>query len=440
MKPTPLLACRQCGQLHQRIQLAADTAASCVRCHATLYRYSALSLNDWTAILLGSLITFAIAYSFPIVVLTLQGTTVNASIPQALWLTWQQGYHLVALMGFLFTVVFPVGQLCFQLWAIRRIYKKNLPSDFRFGLRVLEAIVSWSMIPVLCLAILVALVKLAGMATVHIGPALYAFGVLLVLMTISGRLSANTIWQLAEDQGLVAVAGQNCQDKQAVIDCRSCGYIQPMRTTTRFCRRCGAQVFRFIPDSFSRAWAFVIAAAILYLPANILPVMELRLPTGANSHTILGGVIELWQMGSVELALVVFTASVLVPITKILALGFLLIHNKWRGLRAQRQRTRLYQIIEFVGHWSMLDVFVVLLLTAMADFPGLSQVKAGPGATAFGAVVILTMFAAMSYDARIGWNRQSPSKLETKNEQELTSKLQKPRQAATLNTSLVQEE
>src|SRR3546814_10477264 len=126
----------------------------------------------------------------------------------------------------------------------------------------------------------------------------------------------------------------------------------------------------------------------------------------SDLHTILGCVIELWNYGSWELALIVFIAIVVVPMTKLLALMVLMLHRRWLGPAIQRQRTRLYELVEFIGQWSMLDVFVVILMSAMLDFPGISQVIAGPGAVSFGTVVILTMFAAMSYDPRNGWDKQ----------------------------------
>src|SRR5690606_2466890 len=154
----------------------------------------------------------------------------------------------------------------------------------------------------------------------------------------------------------------------------------------------------------SRTWALMLAAAVVYIPANVLPMMEIRSALGSSNHTILGGIIELWQLGSWDLAVIVFIASVVVPITKLLALAVLLVGRQWRGDNVQRQRTRLYELVEFVGQWSMLDVFVVILMAAMANFPGVSQIIAGPAAASFGLVVVLTMLAALSYDPRTGWD------------------------------------
>lgn len=161
------------------------------------------------------------------------------------------------------------------------------------------------------------------------------------------------------------------------------------------------------PASLTRTWALLLAAAALYVPANVLPIMNINsVFLGDSGHTILGGVVELWQTGSWDIALIVFVASIVVPLTKMLALAALA-SSVERGSRFNlRQRTRLYEMIEFIGQWSMLDVFVVILLAALAHFQGLMEISAGPAAGAFGIVVVLTMLAAMSFDPRIAWDQE----------------------------------
>lgn len=402
----PLVACRHCDQLHQRLPIEAGAVASCVRCGFALYRQSGLTLHQWVALNIAAVVVFAIANLFPIASLSVQGATVHATLLQALWITWQQGYGMVAFVTALFTFAFPLGQLLFLFWALRAIISGRLPSDFHYGMRMLGALAPWSMISVLLLAILVAMVKLVDMAAVQFGPGLWAFVVLAFFMTALGRVSAQRLWRYAEDAGLVEQSGQGLQRDQPHGACRACGFIQNLAPDTEHvqCRRCSARLYWRKPESSSHTWAFVLAASVLYVPANLLPVMYIHVPTGTSAHTILGGVVQFWRMGSWDLALIVFIASVVVPMTKLLALSVLLLRRHWRGYAMQRQRTRLYELVEFVGQWSMLDVFVVVLLSAMADFPGLSQITAGSGATAFGAVVILTILAAMSYDPRLGWD------------------------------------
>ena len=170
------------------------------------------------------------------------------------------------------------------------------------------------------------------------------------------------------------------------------------------CPRCGAPLHRRKPHSLQYAWAFLIAAVICYIPANLLPIMLTEMLSGTQRDTIMSGVVYLWQGGSWPLALVVFIASVLVPLRKILSMLLLLLTVHWRSRWAPRQRTRLYRLREVVGPWSMLDIYVVGLLVALVQLQSLATIKAGPAAIAFGAVVVLTMLSAMHFDPRLIWD------------------------------------
>ncbi len=172
------------------------------------------------------------------------------------------------------------------------------------------------------------------------------------------------------------------------------------------CPRCGLPLHLRKPDSLARTWAFVVAAAILYVPANLLPIMETSSLFGAQDDTIMSGVVYLWRSGSWHLALVVFIASILVPMAKLIALVLLLVSVQLRWQWQPVQRTRLYRLVELVGRWSMLDVYVVTLLVALVQLDALATVHPGAGAMAFGTVVVLTMFAAMSFDPRLIWDCQ----------------------------------
>jgi paraquat-inducible protein A len=170
------------------------------------------------------------------------------------------------------------------------------------------------------------------------------------------------------------------------------------------CPRCGAALHLRKPDSIARSWAFLIAAVILYIPANVLPVMETGSLFGAQQDTILSGVAFLWNSGAWDLAAIVFIASIVVPLAKILALAFLLVTVQLRSTWQAQQRTKLYRLVELVGRWSMLDIYVITILVALVQLKALATIKAGPAAIAFGAVVVLTMLAASSFDPRLIWD------------------------------------
>jgi paraquat-inducible protein A len=190
--------------------------------------------------------------------------------------------------------------------------------------------------------------------------------------------------------------------------CGTCGLVSHIDSPNAagwHCPRCHAPLFRHAMLGLQRVAAYLIAAAVLYIPANFLPVMTTSsVWQGTESHTILGGIQELWQTGEWELALIVFVASIAVPLLKMVAL-LLLVVTAGRGSRwRQAERTRLYRMVQAVGHWSMLDVFVVVLLVAMVRFEPLANVQPEPGLLAFGAVVVLTMLASQNFDPRLIWN------------------------------------
>ena len=190
-----------------------------------------------------------------------------------------------------------------------------------------------------------------------------------------------------------------------IIGCHVCGLVSraPAGDDTA-CPRCGAALHRRKRDSIARTWALLLAAFILYIPANVLPIMRTVSLGDADDNTIISGVVELWVKGSPSLAVIVFTASIVVPMTKFLVLGTLLAATRRRSRWALPQRAKLYRVVEFIGYWSMLDVFVVALLTALVRFGFFSQVEPLPGVVFFGLTVILTMFASMSFDPRLMWD------------------------------------
>jgi len=202
------------------------------------------------------------------------------------------------------------------------------------------------------------------------------------------------------------------QARQAgLLNCHICGQLSQAPAGGGFlrCPRCRAPLHMRKPASLATTWALVIAAAILYIPANLLPMMSTASLLGSQDDTIMSGVIFLWQSGSWPLAAVVFFASVMVPLLKIFALVYLAASAQRRSRHRLIQRTRLYRMVEFVGRWSMLDIYVITILVALVKFQGLATIQAGAAAVAFGAVVVLTMFAAMSFDPRLIWDPAADS-------------------------------
>jgi len=180
------------------------------------------------------------------------------------------------------------------------------------------------------------------------------------------------------------------------------------------CPRCGAVLHHRKPAGVTRAWAFLLAAYLLYIPANLLPIMVTQSIFGTQRDTIISGVVYLWLSGSHMLALVVLIASVIVPLVKMMILTLLLLSVRRKSTWRIREQTRLYALVEIIGRWSMLDIFVVALLASLVRVGTLATIAPGGGAVAFASVVVLTMLSSLSFDPRLLWDalETSPSSIQ----------------------------
>ena len=191
------------------------------------------------------------------------------------------------------------------------------------------------------------------------------------------------------------------QGLKLCLDCH-----QVCNSHDEYCPRCDARVYYRRKNSIARSWALTIAAALLYIPANVLPMMTVSQFDQGQPDTIISGVIELVNHGMVPIALLVFTASILVPLLKLVGMVWLLLTYHWgvdHGI-SLRRKMRLYRLIVWIGRWSMLDIFIISLLTGLVQFGRISHVAAGTGVWAFSGVVVITMFAAISFDPRLLWD------------------------------------
>ncbi|HWR80286.1 MAG TPA: paraquat-inducible protein A [Pseudomonas sp.] len=173
---------------------------------------------------------------------------------------------------------------------------------------------------------------------------------------------------------------------------------------TQLCTRCGAHLHARKPDSLRRTWALLLTAMLMYIPANVLPIMTVYSLGKGQPDTIMSGVIELINYGMLPIAIVVFVASILVPTFKLVGIALLLFSVQRKQPLSARQRSLMYRFIEWIGRWSMLDIFVITILVALVKFGNLASIEAGFGAVAFCSVVVLTMLAAVAFDPRLIWD------------------------------------
>ena len=214
----------------------------------------------------------------------------------------------------------------------------------------------------------------------------------------------NTLTASAPANGEMDISSGLTASALGYVACDYCHTVWKAVPPHARCGRCHGRLHRRKPDSFNRSWAYLIAACILYFPANMLPVMITTSLFGESHDTILSGIIYFWVSGSWVLAAIVFIASFLIPLFKLATMMLLLIMAQRRSPRRLRQRAQLYRIVELIGRWSMLDVFVVSLLAGLVQIQGFAVIHAGLGIAAFGGVVVLTMLASLSFDPRLAWD------------------------------------
>ncbi|HCS43142.1 MAG TPA: paraquat-inducible membrane protein A [Pseudomonas sp.] len=188
--------------------------------------------------------------------------------------------------------------------------------------------------------------------------------------------------------------------------CHSCGLACDITHDPHECERCGAPLHRRKINSLTRTWAYLLASLIFYVPANLLPVMNTTMLGSGSDSTIMAGVLDFWQHGAWDIALIIFIASIAVPGIKFVALTMLLVTVQRGSPWARKERSRLYRFVELIGYWSMLDVIVVALVAALVKFQALGDIEPRLGILFFGLVVVFTMLSAMSFDPRLIWDKE----------------------------------
>jgi paraquat-inducible protein A len=406
----PIMACHDCGLVHHVQALRAGDAARCSRCGAVLHRPKRDSIDRALMLALAALVLFVVANSFPFLTFKLEGRATTSTLMTGVIQLYKDGMWPLALLVFGATILVPLAKLLATVYVLLPLRLGRRVWGLAPVFRAIEIMSPWAMMEVYLLGVIVAYVKLANLATLELGTALFAFiALILVMIAAEAALDPREVWERVGRQA--ATRSLTGSDSASLVGCRACDQVcrLPPGGHAR-CPRCGAPLHRRKRRSLARAWALVIAACILYVPANLLPVMTVTSFGKGEPDTILSGVKTLIAAGMWPVAILVFFASITVPVLKIVALSFLLISVQRQSRWRPRDRTVLYRVVEGVGRWSMVDIFMISILVALVNLGAIATIVPGPGAIAFAAVVILTMFAAMSFDPRLIWDGQESSR------------------------------
>jgi paraquat-inducible protein A len=409
-----LYECRDCGQIQVMPPLVPGSRALCLRCDAVLRHTRRDPLLLPLALNISALILFALGATLTLMSVSTAGQHRAAGLITGPVEMEKYGLWEISAVVLVTTVAAPLARVLCMLAVLLGLRLRRPPTELHTLFAWVEHLRPWSMVEIYLLGLFVAYVRLSGMAVVDLGPAIFALGALMVVMVlVDYMLDSQAVWEALDppNRRLHRTLDTNARtpDRPAPhqhrwrIGCDTCGLVTRAAPGMR-CSRCGFRLRDRRPASIQRTWAFALAAVVLYIPANIYPVLTVvRLGAGEPS-TILGGVRELLDLGMWPLAALVFFASVAVPVLKLIGLGILLISTHCGTGWALHDRTVLYRIVDAIGRWSMIDIFMESILVALVQFGQLASVYPGPGAIAFAAVVILTMLAARSFDPRLMWD------------------------------------
>lgn len=395
-----LTACPDCGLLLRERPLAPGQRLVCPRCRARLRRRGVFGTEAAFPLVIAALLLLPFAFLSPLIDLRLYGQTATASLVSGPERLRQYGFTPLGWLILLTASLLPSLRLASLGFCLFGLGRRHPPFHLmRPFLRLAQRLRPWGMIEVYLLGFFVAYSKLVDLARVHVDRAAYILGaVMLCLVLIDDVIDYPALWRR-----FPLTLGRSAGGRRVLLACSLCDTVSE-GAEGMACPRCGARLYRRKPQSLSLTAIFGLSAAFLYVPANLLPIMTVDYYGVGVPRTILAGVRELIAAGMWPLALLVFFASILVPVLKLVGLFLLLLSVGRRSRRRLLDRTRLYRLIDEVGRWSMIDVFMLSILVGLVQLGLLASVIPGAGALAFAAVVILTMLASTSFDPRLMWD------------------------------------
>lgn len=411
----PFTVCPACDLVLAAVTVHKDNALVCPRCRQLLHRYKHNSVVKTFALSLTALLLYVPAISLPLMSMGILGISSSGSLVTAVYTMFLQHQYFAGLIVFLTTILFPLATLTtlckvsFGLLTGKKF--KWMPRFFRHYLHLTE----WAMADVFLIAIFITMIKMAHTANIELKLGFYCFAGLVVIgIAAQSAVDRQLFWSLMDkgDNGDESYNSVNhyTDITGELLTCRSCRKtisVRASETAPKKCPRCGDAIPRRKANSISHTLAFLLTAVILTFPANLLPIMEVSYFGIPDRSTIMDGIVYFFQDGSYGIGFIILTASILVPMFKIIGLSIILltIHFKWKvGLK---RKAVMFRFIEFIGRWSMLDIFVIALLCTLVQFGFFSTIQTAPAAFYFTGVVISTMLAATTFDPRLLWDSNS---------------------------------
>lgn len=405
-----LLGCPDCDLVLEAAHVDSHHIATCPRCGALLFKGRGHRLERAVALQLAALILFVVANAFPFITFRMEGLEQLSHLATGIFEFYQRGLWPLAVVVAMATIVFPLIKILGSLYVLLPLRSGRVLPFSTKVFRTVEALRPWAMMEVFLLGVIVAYVKLVDFASIDLGPALFAFAALIIIVTAADAvIEPREVWNgLGPASGPAQVSGRQGSGARSIPRhnlCHICHYLDLSADPPHACPRCGAAMHHRKPNSLTRSLALVVTAAVLYVPANVFPVMTVVSFGKGEADTILSGVKAFIAADMWPLAVLVFFASVTVPVLKLLGLTYLIASVKLGWHWRPRDRTKLYRVVEMVGRWSMIDVFMISILIALVKLGNLATIEPGIGVTSFAGVVVITMIASHAFDPRLIWDQ-----------------------------------
>jgi paraquat-inducible protein A len=401
----PRLAdCHACGTLQRAPLLPARAVLCCVLCHAALQRSHGRSAAGALACAAAALLLLIPANLLPFLTTAIAGASQQSRLVSSAGAMLADGFPELALAVGLFVVVAPIVRCGLLAAVLGALHLGRRPRWLGRAFRAANALQLWAMADVFLLGSVIATARLKTVIAVEIGPGALCFGAAALLMLLTrALLDTGATWR-------AIAADRNPPENGPVLACSGCGLLLPAARAGGRCPRCAARLHARKPGSVSRAAALTLAAAVLYVPANVYPFATVPLGLASVQYNVLEGVVDLAGAGLYGLALLVLTASFVIPLLKIAVLAWCIASVLRSSPRHLVTKTRSIRGVDEIGRWSMVDPFVIACFVPVTRYDGLLHGSAEPAAPLFAAVVILTTLAARSFDPRLLWDRALPQR------------------------------
>ncbi|MGU3413813.1 membrane integrity-associated transporter subunit PqiA [Enterobacteriaceae bacterium C34A] len=399
------ILCPQCDMLVALPHLEHRHKALCPRCGTTLTTEWDEPRQRPTAYALVALFMLLLANLFPFVNMNVGGISSEIELLEIPHVLFSEDYASLGTFFLLFVQLVPAFCLLTIIMLVNRV---PLPQKVQIFLaRILFHLKTWGMAEIFLAGVLVSFVKLMAYGDIGVGASfapwcLFCLLQLRAFQCVDRRWLWDDIAPMPEIQQPLKVGVTGI--RQGLRSCPCCTAILPADQPV--CPRCETKGFVRRKHSLQWTLALLMTSIILYLPANIMPIMITDLLGEKLPSTIIAGVVLLWSEGSYPVAMVIFIASIMVPTLKMIAIGWLCWNANGNGSRDNERMHLLYEVVEFVGRWSMIDVFVIAVLSALVRMGGLMNIYPAMGAVMFALVVVMTMFSAMTFDPRLLWDRE----------------------------------